>query len=216
MAADGEMAPAERKLFARAASALQVGDDELNRLIDEVVEEPAGGVQHRQLGRHVESAAQADARLERGPQHLAVHLEDAGVLLALDRDGNVYGGCSTSGLAYKLPGRVGDSPIIGSGLYVDGQVGAAGATGVGENVLRYCASFLIVEYMRQGKSPTDACEAAIRRVAEGDNKKPEELRINFVALNKAGEIGAAGTDDGFRMAVVDNEKSTVVLPRKIV
>lgn len=140
---------------------------------------------------------------------------DTIALLGLDAAGNLCGGCSTSGLAYKLPGRVGDSPIIGSGLYVDGQVGAAGATGVGENVLRYCASFLIVEFMRQGKSPTDACEAAIRRVAEGDQKSPAELSINFVALNKDGVIGAAGTDAGFRMAVVDEKTSTVVRPRKV-
>lgn len=140
---------------------------------------------------------------------------DTIALLGLDAKGNLAGGCSTSGLAYKLPGRVGDSPLIGSGLYVDGQVGAAGATGVGENVLRYCATFLIVEFMRQGKSPTDACEAAIRRVAEGDQKDPSELSINFVALNKAGVIGAAGTDAGFRMAVVDGSSSTIVKPRQV-
>src|SRR5258706_7282083 len=77
-------------------------------------------------------------------------------LLVLGADGNIAGGCSTSGLAGKLPGRVGDSPIIGSGLYVDHAVGAAGATGLGENVMRYCASFLIVEFMRQGMSPHEA------------------------------------------------------------
>jgi N4-(beta-N-acetylglucosaminyl)-L-asparaginase len=118
-------------------------------------------------------------------------------------------------LAYKLPGRVGDSPIIGSGLYVDGSVGAAGATGVGENVLRYCASFLIVEYMRQGMPPTDACEAAIRRVAEGDQKPPRELSINFVAINKAGVVGAAGTDEEYRCAIVDMEQSVVIQPKLV-
>ncbi|MEZ6134673.1 MAG: N(4)-(beta-N-acetylglucosaminyl)-L-asparaginase [Pirellulaceae bacterium] len=140
---------------------------------------------------------------------------DTIALLGLDANGHLAGGCSTSGLAYKLPGRVGDSPIIGSGLYVDGQVGAAGATGVGENVLRYCASFLIVEFMRQGMSPTAACEAAIRRVAEGDQKPPQELSINFVALNAAGQVGAAGTDDDFRAAIVDATHSLVVQPKLV-
>jgi N4-(beta-N-acetylglucosaminyl)-L-asparaginase len=138
---------------------------------------------------------------------------DTIALLGLGKDGHLCGGCSTSGLAFKLPGRVGDSPLIGSGLYVDGQVGAAGATGVGENVLRYCGSFLIVEFMRQGKSPTDACEAAIRRIAVGDNKPPEMLSVNFVAVNKAGVIGAAGTDRDFICAVVDSSQEVLVQPR---
>jgi N4-(beta-N-acetylglucosaminyl)-L-asparaginase len=140
---------------------------------------------------------------------------DTIALLGLGADGHLVGGCSTSGLAFKLPGRVGDSPIIGSGLYVDGNVGAAGATGVGENVLRYCASFLIVEFMRQGMNPTDACEAAIRRAAEGDQKPPQELSINFVAINKAGQVGAAGTDNDFRCAIVDAKQSLVVQPRLV-
>src|SRR5215831_12419709 len=88
---------------------------------------------------------------------------DTIALLALGKDGNIAGGCSTSGLANKLPGRVGHSPIIGSGLYVDNDVGAAGATGVGENVMRYCGSFQVVEYMRQGLHPEAACQETIRR-----------------------------------------------------
>ena len=140
---------------------------------------------------------------------------DTIALLGVGSDGHLAGGCSTSGLAYKLPGRVGDSPIIGSGLYVDGSVGAAGATGVGENVLRYCASFLIVEFMRQGMTPTEACVATIKRVAERDHKAPGELSINFVAVNKAGEVGAAGTDDEFRCAIVDAEHSVVIKPTRV-
>src|SRR4051812_22364973 len=86
-----------------------------------------------------------------------VNNHDTIALLVLGADGNIAGGCSTSGLGGKLPGRVGDSPILGSGLYVDNEVGAAGATGIGENVMRYCATFRIVEYMRQGLSPEEAC-----------------------------------------------------------
>ena len=115
-------------------------------------------------------------------------------------------GCSTSGLAYKLPGRVGDSPIIGSGMYVDGEIGAAGATGVGENVLRYCGTFMIVEYMRLGLSPNDAIATAIKRIAKSDRRPPEELSINFVAINKAGVVGAGGTDHEFRCAVIDSKR----------
>ncbi len=140
---------------------------------------------------------------------------DTIALLGLGADGHLCGGCSTSGLAFKLPGRVGDSPLIGGGLYVDGEVGAAGATGVGENVLRYCATFLIVEFMRQGKSPTDACEAAIRRISAGDGKLPSTLSVNFVAVNKAGQIGAAGTDKEFICAVVDEQRAVLIQPRLV-
>lgn len=150
-----------------------------------------------------------EAEAEVPPNH------DTIALLGLDQTGNMFGGCSTSGLAYKLPGRVGDSPIIGSGLYVDGNVGAAGATGVGENIMRYCATFLIVEFMRQGKSPTAACEAAIRRIADGEKRPFKELSVNFVAINKAGQVGAAGTDGSFRCAIVDNNQSLIARPKWI-
>ena len=89
---------------------------------------------------------------------------DTIAMLGIDAQGDLYGGCSTSGWGFKIPGRVGDSPIIGSGLYVDNTVGAAGATGLGENVMRHCGSFLVVEMMRQGASPTEACEQAIKRI----------------------------------------------------
>lgn len=140
------------------------------------------------------------------------HNHDTISLLGVNSENKVVGGCSTSGLAYKLPGRVGDSPIIGSGLYVDGKVGAAGATGVGENILRYCGSFLIVEFMRQGMTPTEACVATINRISEGDERPPSELSVNFVAINKDGVVGAAGTDKGFRAAVVDTNQSVVTQP----
>ena len=126
---------------------------------------------------------------------------DTIAMLGLDAEGNLYGGCSTSGWGYKIPGRVGDSPIIGSGLYVDNQVGAAGATGLGENVMRHCGSFLVVEMMRQGAAPTEACEMAVKRIAEIDPKNLGNLDINFIALNKAGDYGAAGTSKGFKYSV---------------
>jgi N4-(beta-N-acetylglucosaminyl)-L-asparaginase len=134
---------------------------------------------------------------------------DTIALLVLGADGNIAGGCSTSGMAGKLPGRVGDSPIIGSGLYVDNDVGAAGATGVGENVMRYCASYLVVEFMRQGKHPQEACLETIRRIARID-PKGLDLSINFVALDKRGRYGAAGTDQDFQYSVTTQQASQVL------
>lgn len=127
---------------------------------------------------------------------------DTIALVGMNSDGHIAGGCSTSGLAYKLPGRVGDSPILGGGLYVDGEIGAAGATGIGENVMRHCGSFLVVELMRSGMDPQAACRAAIERIAKTDKKNPSELHINFLAIDKQGRWGAAGTDAGYEIAVV--------------
>ncbi len=133
---------------------------------------------------------------------------DTIALLALAADGTIAGGCSTSGLAGKLPGRVGDSPILGSGLYVDNDVGAAGATGVGENVMRYCATFMIVEFMRQGLSPQEAIVKEIQRIVQSEGRA--DLHINFIALDKNGRYGAAGTDSGFKYAVATPSQSVVL------
>ena len=135
---------------------------------------------------------------------------DTIAMLGLDGQGNLFGGCSTSGWGYKIPGRIGDSPIIGSGLYVDNQVGAAGATGLGENVMRHCGSFLVVEMMRQGASPTEACEQAIRRIAELDPKNLSNLDINFIALSKQGVYGAAGTSKGFKYSIANPAETKVM------
>lgn len=156
---------------------------------------------------------QAHPRPANSPAHHPDN-HDTIALLVLGEGGHIAGGCSTSGLAGKLPGRVGDSPILGSGLYVDNDVGAAGATGVGENVMRYCATFLIVENMRQGLHPQAACEAAIRRIASRD-PKGLNLSINFVALDKQGRYGAAGTDANFHFALA-TPKVSQVLPATLV
>jgi len=120
--------------------------------------------------------------------------------IILDADGNIAGGCSTSGWSGKVPGRVGDSPIIGGGVYIDNEVGAAGATGLGENVMRYCASYQVVENMRHGMSPTEACAETIRRIARTD-PQGMDLAINFIAIDKHGEFGAAGTQANFPYSV---------------
>ena len=117
-------------------------------------------------------------------------------MLAIDKHGNLSGGCTTSGLAYKMAGRVGDSPIIGSGLFVDNEVGAATATGLGEEVLKTVGSFLIVELMRQGKSPQEACEEAIGRIIQ-KNPNHKDFQVGYIAINKKGEVGYYGIHKGF-------------------
>ncbi|HUP80857.1 MAG TPA: isoaspartyl peptidase/L-asparaginase, partial [Pirellula sp.] len=141
---------------------------------------------------------------------------DTIALLGMDSAGHIAGGCSTSGLAYKLPGRVGDSPILGSGLYVDGEIGAAGATGIGENVMRYCGSFQIVELMRSGMEPTAACRATIERISKTEKRKPAELHINFLAIDKQGRWGAAGTDAEYQIAVVTRGSASLEKPVLVV
>jgi len=133
---------------------------------------------------------------------------DTVTLLALGATGDLAGGCSTSGMAGKLPGRVGDSPILGSGLYVDNEVGAAGATGVGENVMRHCATYAIVERMRNGMHPQQACEETLHAIAKKD---PRGYRLNFcvLAVDKQGRVGAATTDEPFPYAVTTEGSSEV-------
>ncbi len=123
-------------------------------------------------------------------------------LLAMDNQGNLSGSCTTSGLSYKMHGRVGDSPIIGAGLYVDNSVGAACATGLGEAVIRQCGSFLIVELMRQGMSPTEACKIAVERITKKE-KNIKDLQVGFLAVNKEGVTGAYAIHPGFSYALCD-------------
>lgn len=120
-------------------------------------------------------------------------------MIALGADGKLAGSCTTSGLAYKMHGRVGDSPIIGAGLFVDDEVGAATATGLGESIIRICGSFLIVELMRQGRTPQEACEEAVRRLIS-KNKNIDDIQAGFLAINKEGAYGAYSVRQGFNFA----------------
>lgn len=122
-------------------------------------------------------------------------------LIALDATGNVSGACTTSGMGFKMRGRVGDSPIIGSGLYVDNEVGAAVATGQGEEVIRISGSHLVVEFMRQGKSPKEACKMAIERIVKINPEKAKNFQVAFIAINKAGEYGGYCIQPGFTYCV---------------
>ena len=118
-------------------------------------------------------------------------------MLAIDKKGNISGACTTSGLAYKMAGRVGDSPIIGGGLFVDNEIGGASATGLGEEVLKTVGSYLIVELMRQGKSPQEACEEAIGRIVNKPGKDFKNFQVGYIALNKQGETGAYSIHEWF-------------------
>lgn len=124
-------------------------------------------------------------------------------ILALDAQGRLAGACTTSGMAWKMHGRVGDSPIVGAGLYVDNEVGAATASGVGEEMVRNAASFLVVELMRQGRSPTQACREAIERVVRKRPEASKRLQVCFLAMNRAGEVGAFALHKGFVYALQD-------------
>jgi N4-(beta-N-acetylglucosaminyl)-L-asparaginase len=131
-------------------------------------------------------------------------------MVAMDDMGNLSGACTTSGMAYKMHGRVGDSPIIGAGLYVDNEVGAATSTGVGEEVVRICGSHTVVELMRQGLSPALACRKAVERMIKLRGKKAMDVQVGFLALNKKGQYGAFAIQKGFNYCVqTDNSGSKV-------
>ena len=112
---------------------------------------------------------------------------------------------TTSGMAFKMRGRVGDSPIIGAGLFVDNEVGAAVSSGVGEEVIRICGTHTVVEQMRMGRSPEQACREAIRRIVKRDSAKAKEMQVGFVALSKKGEVGAFSTVKGFTFSVTNSQ-----------
>tara|TARA_B110000027_G_scaffold40450_2_gene44600 strand:- start:1985 stop:2980 length:996 start_codon:yes stop_codon:yes gene_type:complete len=134
---------------------------------------------------------------------------DTIAMIALDEKGNLSTGCTTSGWAYKLGGRVGDSPIIGAGVYLDNQVGAACATGMGEAIIKICGSHAIVELMRNGSSPQEACKIAVQRI-KNSNKDLKDLQVGFIAMNKNGEIGSYSLYSGFNYAYQDAQESKLI------
>ena len=131
-------------------------------------------------------------------------------MVALDENGNLSGACTTSGAAWKMHGRVGDSPIIGAGLFVDNEIGAATATGLGEFVIKICGSHMIVELMRQGFSPQEACEQAVNRIVKKYPNNYKNLQVGFLALNKQGEYGAYSIHKGFNFAVRSEDQDELI------
>jgi N4-(beta-N-acetylglucosaminyl)-L-asparaginase len=130
-------------------------------------------------------------------------------LLALDKQGNLSGAVTTSGMAFKIHGRAGDSPIIGAGLFVDNEVGAATSSGVGEEVIRICGTHTVVELMRQGFSPEMACKKACERIVNRDPQKAATLQVGFLAINKKGETGAYAIQKGFVFSVKSNVENKI-------
>ena len=140
-------------------------------------------------------------------------------MIALDEFGNLSGACTTSGMAYKMHGRVGDSPIIGAGLYVDNEVGAVTATGHGEEVIRIAGSHLVVELMRQGRKPEEACKEAVNRIiklTKQRKKNLKDIQVGFIAINKQGEYGAYCIHPGFNFAVHDQSGNRLIDGKSVI
>ena len=133
-------------------------------------------------------------------------------MLCLDKNNNMSGACTTSGLAYKMKGRIGDSPIIGSGLFIDNKIGGAVATGLGEEVVKTVGSYLVVELMRQGKSPQEACETAVKRIVSS-NSQENKFQVAYIAMNKSGEVGSYSIEPGFSYMDYYNGENKEVITR---
>lgn len=136
-------------------------------------------------------------------------------LLALDAAGNLAGAVTTSGMAFKIHGRVGDSPVVGAGLFVDNEVGSATSSGVGEEVMRICGTHLVVEFMRQGYSPEQACKKAVQRIVKRDPAKAKTLQVGFIAMNKKGVYGAYAVQPGFVYAVKSSTTNHIVASKHL-
>jgi N4-(beta-N-acetylglucosaminyl)-L-asparaginase len=127
-------------------------------------------------------------------------------MVAMDTNGNLSGSCTTSGMGFKMRGRLGDSPIIGAGLFVDNEVGAVTATGQGEDVIRVAGSHMVVELMRQGLSPEEACKKAVERIIKIKGDKVKDIQVAFIALSKKGEVGSFAIQKGFSYALKNNKE----------
>ena len=137
-------------------------------------------------------------------------------ILAMDKKGNMSGGVTTSGMAFKVHGRAGDSPVIGAGLFVDNEVGCATSSGVGEEVIRICGTHLVVEFMRQGYSPENACRKAVERIVNRDKAKAKTFQVGFLAMNKKGEHGAYAIQKGFVYCLKTATENRIVESKYIV
>ena len=147
----------------------------------------------------------APSRLESGEWN-----HDTIGMVAMDANGNLSGSCTTSGMGFKMRGRLGDSPIIGAGLYVDNEVGACTATGQGEDVIRIAGAHTVIELMRQGMSPEKACKKAIERIVKIKKEKVKDIQVALLALDKKGQAGAFAIHKGFTYAIKTNEVEKLV------
>ena len=152
----------------------------------------------------------APAKLENGEWN-----HDTIGMVAMDTHGNLSGSCTTSGAGFKMRGRLGDSPIIGAGLFVDNEVGACTATGQGEDVIRVAGSHSVVELMRQGMTPEAACKKVIERIVKIKGVKAKDIQVGFLAVNKKGEVGAYAIHKGFSYAIKRKEVEKMVPSKSI-
>ena len=147
----------------------------------------------------------APAQLESGDLN-----HDTIGMVAMDAKGNLSGSCTTSGLGFKMRGRLGDSPIIGAGLFVDNEIGACTATGQGEDVIRVAGSHTVVELMRQGLSPEAACKKTIERIVKIKKEKVKDIQVAFIAINKKGQAGSFAIHKGFSYAIKTTETEKLI------
>ncbi|MDF2193391.1 N(4)-(beta-N-acetylglucosaminyl)-L-asparaginase [Paraflavitalea sp. CAU 1676] len=152
---------------------------------------------------------------ENDPMPGGINNHDTIGMVAMDAKGQLSGACTTSGMAFKMRGRVGDSPIIGAGLYVDNEIGAATSTGVGEEVVRIVGSHLVVELMRQGNKPEAACRKAVERIISRSPEKAKKVQVGFLAINKKGEFGAYALQPGFTYAVKSGKEEKIYKAKSI-
>lgn len=161
---------------------------------------------------HPDAAREFEAWKDSSEYRPVINIEnhDTIGMVGVDDEGNLAGSCTTSGLAYKMHGRVGDSPIIGAGLYVDNEVGAATATGMGESIIKICGSFLVVELMRQGRSPHEACKEVVQRLVKKNSAEIDDIQAAFIAVNKEGEYGSYAVRSKFNYAVRDSNSNRLI------
>ena len=189
-----------RKVMENTRHVLLVGDDARRFALEH-------GFQEREL--LTDTARQRWEEWKAGAETTDSDDHDTIAMCALDVTGHLAVACTTSGLAWKLPGRVGDSPILGAGSFVDDEVGAAGATGVGEEVLQTCGSFLVVENMRRGLDPQAACADAVDRILR-KHPRAADLQVGYIALRVDGAVGAFCIREGFQYALHDGETSQLI------
>ncbi len=166
---------------------------------------PIINIERKQSTTQIGPKFQAPTKLSNGEWN-----HDTIGMVALDAHGNLSGSCTTSGAGFKLRGRLGDSPIIGAGLYVDNEVGAVVATGQGEDVIRVAGASAVVEQMRQGKTPEEACKFVVERIRRIKKEKANDIQVCFIALNKHGEHGSYALHKGFNYAVHSNDGASLV------
>ncbi|MBL7808120.1 MAG: N(4)-(beta-N-acetylglucosaminyl)-L-asparaginase [Saprospiraceae bacterium] len=192
-----------RLVMEKTPHVMLVGDGALKFALEQ-------GFKKEQMLTEVAKKAWEDWKIEsKYKPVINVERHDTIGMVAIDSSNRIAGACSTSGAAFKMHGRVGDSPIIGAGMFVDNEVGGAASTGLGEMVLRTLGSFLVVEEMRRGAHPQKAAEIAVKRIVQKYPKQSEEAQVGFIAVDKKGRHGAYAIQKGFNYALYQRNENKV-------